>query len=483
MVDTKILAPLAGHVISLADVADPVFSKKTMGDGFALQPTGHDIVAPVSGVVIAMQGHAFGVRRSDGLEVLTHVGLETVSLDGKPFEWRIKEGNQVKAGDHVGDVDLEEIKAAHLDTTTMVVFTNTADVLDKLTLISGKENVSAGETVADATVKTIAPVTSSTPAKGNGTKYEPLAADIIQGVGGAQNVDKVIHCITRLRFYLKDHTVADDHKIESLNGVAGVNYADSLGQYQVVIGPAVTDVYDEVVAQLGSSVVDDAATADAVAATKQEKGSKNPLVHAFQAIIGTITGSMMPIIGLLAAGGMLNGFLSLFSNKASFPAIYFIDPASSTFTILQSMAMAPFYFLPILVGFSAAQQLKSDPFVVAAIGAFLVKPDFIYLTTAHVVDGKVVQPAQALGSLFGVSLNSSFFGLPINIPSYAYSIFPIIFAAWLARPVGNWLKKHFAISITFNFPTFANAINCGISRCCCRWTSYHFGITRYFNNC
>lgn len=442
MADTKILAPLAGHVISLADVADPVFSKKTMGDGFALQPTGHDIVAPVSGVVIATQGHAFGIRRSDGLEVLTHVGLETVSLEGKPFEWRIKEGDQVNAGDHVGDVDLAEIKAAHLDTTTMVVFTNTADVLDKLTLISGQDNVSAGETVADATVKTIEPVTSSTPAKGNGTKYEPLAADIIQGVGGAQNVDKVIHCITRLRFYLKDHTVADDHKIESLNGVAGVNYADSLGQYQVVIGPAVTDVYDEVVAQLGSSVVDDAATADAVAATKQEKGSKNPLVHAFQAIIGTITGSMMPIIGLLAAGGMLNGFLSLFSNKASFPAIYFIDPASSTFTILQSMAMAPFYFLPILVGFSAAQQLKSDPFVVAAIGAFLVKPDFIYLTTAHVVDGKIVQPAQSLGSLFGVSLNSSFFGLPINIPSYAYSIFPIIFAAWLARPVGNWLKKH-----------------------------------------
>ena len=140
-----------------------------MGDGFALQPTGHDIVAPVSGVVIATQGHAFGIRRSDGLEVLTHVGLETVSLDGKPFEWRIKEGDQVNAGDHVGDVDLAEIKAAHLDTTTMVVFTNTADVLDKLTLISGQENVSAGETVADATVKTITPVTSSAPAKGTGS--------------------------------------------------------------------------------------------------------------------------------------------------------------------------------------------------------------------------------------------------------------------------------------------------------------------------
>ncbi|MBE4724951.1 PTS transporter subunit EIIC [Leuconostoc citreum] len=271
-----------------------------------------------------------------------------------------------------------------------------------------------------------------------GSQYEKLAADIIAGVGGKQNVVKVIHCITRLRFYLKNHELADDQGISQLNGVAGVNYAESLGQYQVVIGPAVTDVYDEVISQLGDGVADDSAKSN----NNTDSASKNPIIRGFQAIIGTITGSMMPIIGLLAAGGMLNGFLSLFSNKASFPAIYFIDPASSTFTILQSMAMAPFYFLPILVGFSAAQQLKSDPFVVAAIGAFLVKPEFIGITNPHVVDGKLAEPAKAVGSLFGVSLNATFFGLPINIPSYAYSIFPIIFAAWLARPVGNWLKKH-----------------------------------------
>ena len=340
----------------------------------------------------------------------------------------------VHAGDVIGHVDLAQIAAANLDATTMVVMTNTDDVVEHVNILS-QSTVNMGQSVAKVTLKKVQLTEAANP---TGSQYEKLAADIIAGVGGKQNVVKVIHCITRLRFYLKNHELADDQGISQLNGVAGVNYAESLGQYQVVIGPAVTDVYDEVISQLGDGVADDSAKSN----NNTDSASKNPIIRGFQAIIGTITGSMMPIIGLLAAGGMLNGFLSLFSNKASFPAIYFIDPASSTFTILQSMAMAPFYFLPILVGFSAAQQLKSDPFVVAAIGAFLVKPEFIGITNPHVVDGKLAEPAKAVGSLFGVSLNATFFGLPINIPSYAYSIFQIIFAAWLARPVGNWLKKH-----------------------------------------
>ena len=434
MNNVEILAPITGQLIALSSVKDNVFSREVMGKGFAIIPTGQEIVAPVDGEVIALQGHAFGIKQTNGLEVLTHVGLETVTLNGKPYSWSIKVGEMVHAGDVIGHVDLVQIAAANLDATTMVVMTNTDDVVEHVNILS-QSTVNMGQSVAKVTLKKVQLTEAASP---TGSQYEKLAADIIAGVGGKQNVVKVIHCITRLRFYLKNHELADDQGISQLNGVAGVNYAESLGQYQVVIGPAVTDVYDEVISQLGDGVADDSAKSN----NNTDSASKNPIIRGFQAIIGTITGSMMPIIGLLAAGGMLNGFLSLFSNKASFPAIYFIDPASSTFTILQSMAMAPFYFLPILVGFSAAQQLKSDPFVVAAIGAFLVKPEFIGITNPHVVDGKLAESAKAVGSLFGVSLNATFFGLPINIPSYAYSIFPIIFAAWLARPVGNWLKKH-----------------------------------------
>ena len=143
--------------------------------------------------------------------------------------------------------------------------------------------------------------------------YSQLATDIIANVGGAENVTKVIHCITRLRFTLKDKDKADTAAIEALPGVAGAVYNSNLNQYQVVIGQAVEDVYDEVVEQLGDAVVDDEATAQAVAATAPANGKKqNPIVHAFQVVIGTITGSMIPIIGLLAAGGMINGLLSIF---------------------------------------------------------------------------------------------------------------------------------------------------------------------------
>ncbi|WP_455647557.1 PTS glucose/sucrose transporter subunit IIB [Leuconostoc sp.] len=98
--------------------------------------------------------------------------------------------------------------------------------------------------------------------------YDEAAQAIIRNVGGRDNVDKVIHCITRLRFYLKDEKLADTSAITQIPEVAGAIYNGALGQYQVVIGPAVADVYDEVVAQLGDGVVDSAATEAAVAATQ-----------------------------------------------------------------------------------------------------------------------------------------------------------------------------------------------------------------------
>ncbi|MDR3240767.1 MAG: PTS transporter subunit EIIC [Lactobacillaceae bacterium] len=276
--------------------------------------------------------------------------------------------------------------------------------------------------------------------------YATLASGIIDGVGGEENVDHVIHCVTRLRFYLKDKDKANTEQIKHLNGVAGAVYNESLGQYQVVIGQAVEDVYEQVVDQLGDAVIDDEADevkGDKVVQEPTGQSKKNPVLVAFQALVGTITGAMIPIIGLLAAGGMINGLLTLMSEPT---LLNWINSSSDTYVILSSMAMAPFYFLPVLVGFSAAKQLKSDPYVVAAIGGLMIHPSVINLTSAHIVNGKIVTPP-LLGNLFGVPLNATYLGIPINIPNYAYTIFPIIFAAWLARPVGNWLKDHLPLAL------------------------------------
>ena len=274
--------------------------------------------------------------------------------------------------------------------------------------------------------------------------YKKLATEIIAAVGGEENITKVIHCITRLRFYLVDKEKADDKKLEAMDGVAGVVYNANLGQYQVVIGQAVEDVYDEIVAQLGSRVVDGESSEE----VEETKVSKNPIIRAFQVVVGTITGSMMPIIGLLAAGGMINGILNMFVKGNHIFEL--ISPTDPTYIIISTMAMAPFYFLPVLVGYAAAKQLGSDPFVVAAVGGFMIHPALQGLVAApNVIEkGEIVAgKAPVVMELFGVTFNTSYFNIPVSLPNYAYTIFPIIVAAWMAKPIGAWLKKHMPLAL------------------------------------
>ena len=115
-----------GEVINIEDVKDPVFSQKMMGDGFAVEPENGHIVSPVAGKVTSVfpTKHALGLVTDNGLEVLVHIGLDTVSLEGKPFEVKVTEGQTVAAGDLLVEADLDAIRAAGRETSTIVVFTN-----------------------------------------------------------------------------------------------------------------------------------------------------------------------------------------------------------------------------------------------------------------------------------------------------------------------------------------------------------------------
>lgn len=140
-----------GQVIDLADVKDPVFSQKMMGDGFAVEPENGKIYSPVAGTVTSVfpSKHAIGLVTDNGLEVLVHIGLETVSLEGKPFEVHISEGQKVAAGDLLVTADLEAIKEAGRETSTIVVFTNAAAIksvtVEKLGQASAKTVVAKVE--------------------------------------------------------------------------------------------------------------------------------------------------------------------------------------------------------------------------------------------------------------------------------------------------------------------------------------------------
>ncbi|WP_245174671.1 PTS glucose transporter subunit IIA [Gemella sp. WT2a] len=119
-----------GEVIALEKVKDPVFSQKMMGDGFAVELTNGNIYSPVSGVVTSVfpTKHAIGLLTDSGLEVLIHVGLDTVALNGAPFSVKVADGDKVKAGDLLLVADLDAIKSAGKEVTTIVVFTNTTEI-------------------------------------------------------------------------------------------------------------------------------------------------------------------------------------------------------------------------------------------------------------------------------------------------------------------------------------------------------------------
>ncbi len=138
--DQKLYVPVNGKVVDLATVSDPVFAQKMVGEGFAVEPEDSMVVAPVAGEVTVLQPHAVGFKRADGLEILLHMGIDTVSMHGKPFKLFVKVGDIVSGGDKIADVDWPVIKEAGFPLTTMVLITNSKDLLDHFSVDYGEAN-------------------------------------------------------------------------------------------------------------------------------------------------------------------------------------------------------------------------------------------------------------------------------------------------------------------------------------------------------
>ena len=426
----NLLAPISGEVINLSGVDDPVFAQKTLGEGFAVKPEKTQLVSPVTGkiMMVAETKHAIGFKTATGMEVLIHLGIDTVELEGKPFSVEVAAGDEVEAGQKIGTMDLTAIKAAGKDDVVVVAVTNTAEILSSIDVQLGK--IDAGQVAAEVTLKEDTKTKPAANAKEN--KYQVTAREVVEAIGGRDNIKSVIHCFTRLRFSLKDDSIPDDDQVNQISGVLDVARANN--QYQVVIGQTVDDVYDEVIKILGPQYAGQGQ--EAADSNNNEQDNKDlsfggKIKNAFFQLIGVITGSMMPVIGLLAASGMLKGILNILTNFCH------MSTASPTYTIINSMGDAAFYFLPIIVGFTAAQKLGSNPVIVSLIGGFLIYPDLV----------KIYASGKFSYFLAGVGINANFFGIPIHIPQYTYSIFPMIFAAWMAAKIEPWIKKWMPVTL------------------------------------
>lgn len=223
--------------------------------------------------------------------------------------------------------------------------------------------------------------------------YPDLAKTIIENIGKEENVNSLGHCATRLRFNLKDNNVANTDKLKSTPGIMGV--VSKGGQYQIIIGSDVGNVYKEINKQAPSLGDDD-------------NGNNEEDERSIAAkVIDTITGIFTPILPAITAAGMLRAVLSLLV------VFNLVDNQSQSYQVLDFMADAAFYFLPVLLASSAAQKFKTNAYLAMMVGGILLHPNFIAM-----VNG--------LEGTDGIS----FFGLPISAATYGSSVIPIILAVW-----------------------------------------------------
>ena len=258
-------------------------------------------------------------------------------------------------------------------------------------------------------------------------KYTELAKNIVEAIGGKENVNSLHHCVTRLRFKLKDEGKADTERLKKIDGVATV--VQNGGQYQVVIGNQVADVYDEVMPLLG------------LGNRSEESETKTEIKNikdVFNVLIDALSKMFQPILGPLAAAGMLKGFAALFVSLG------WSNNAGGLYLLFQGAGDGLFQLLPVFLAWTAAQYFGMSGFTAMAIAAGLIFPSLSTLSGAL--------PTNA--ALFS---KASFFGIPIVLPrgNYTSTVMPIIFSIWLASHIEKFFKKVVpVVARTFLVPFF-----------------------------
>ena len=253
-------------------------------------------------------------------------------------------------------------------------------------------------------------------------KYEELVSKIIENIGGKDNIVSVTHCITRLRFRLKDNNIANAEVLKAMDGV--VTVVKSGGQFQVVIGNHVGNVHAELLLQTGIS-------GDEIVVDSGEK------LSLFDRLIGIISGVFQPILGVLAASGMLKGFL------AFMVAINVLTQTSDTYILLNNIGDAVFYFFPVVIGYSAARKFNLNPIVGLTMGMAITMPALqLNAVKAAFAAQELLPDILLAGTIFESEVYMRLFGfIPIVLNNYTNTVVPIIFMVAFAAYVQKVAKR------------------------------------------
>lgn len=228
--------------------------------------------------------------------------------------------------------------------------------------------------------------------------YEQFGKDIVQIVGGKENISSLEHCVTRLRFTLKDKTKADTDGLKRMNKVLGIVDAK---QYQVVLGGEVVPTYQAIAKEYSFGE-------DSLGETGKKNWKNVTAREVWESALDYLSGTMVQIIPLFIGCGLINCLLSVAR------ILFDVDTASSTYLVMNSIANMPFYFLPVLVGFAGAKKLKCNPFLGAALGMFLLHPSFT--------------------GMIGME-GTNILGIPFPAVPYSSTVFPVLFGVLILSKV------------------------------------------------
>ena len=409
MQDIRLDSPLHGRLIPLSEVTDPAFASGAMGRGAAVADPEGRVVSPVDGEVTVLLAtkHAIGIHSADGVDLLIHVGVDTVKLEGKHFTSHVAQGDTVQKGQLLLEFDPDAIRAEGYETTTPVLVTNAADygkitfTLDGAEISSGDDAEEDGAPQEEHSTAAVAEIDPNLP------KEERVAKLIWKYVGGAGNVRSAEHCATRLRLIVNDKTLIDEKAIENIDGVKGQFFAAA--QYQIILGTGFVDkVYDAFIA--GTNL------AAAAASGKQEAYEQmTPL----QKVSRTLGDVFVPVIPVLVATGLFMGLRGMAQSLG-------IGMNENLIRMSQILTDTAFAFLPALVCWSTMNRFGGTPVIGIVLGLMLVAPQ--------------LPNAYAIAAGDAVPLSMEIFGIPIPVVGYQGSVLPALVLGIFAARLQKWFK-------------------------------------------
>jgi len=402
MKDIRFDSPLDGELIELKDVNDPVFAGGNMGRGAAVRSPKGKVYAPFDGEITVFfeSKHAIGLKSDDGLEILIHVGMDTVKLNGEHFTDRKKQGDRVKKGDLLLEFDEPAIKAAGYDTTTPIVVTNHLEY-GKITVALGDKEVSSEPPKEEK-----AAAVTDEGEFANLPKEQKVANLIAKYVGGMDNVRSAEHCATRLRLIVNDKTKIDEKAIENIDGVKGQFFAAQ--QYQIILGTGFVDKVTDEFIKLKPGL--------SAGGNKEAAYDQMSLMQKISRTLGDV---FVPIIPVLVATGLFMGLRGASQSLG----VQFSD---NVILLSQVLTDTAFAFLPALVCWSTMNKFGGTPVIGIVLGLMLVFPG---LPNAYAVGSGDAQP-----------IPIDFLGMTIPLVGYQGSVLPALVLGIFAAKLQKWLK-------------------------------------------